>query len=47
MSKIFKLFIFIFTALSLSALCACGRYSEPSPVSGSGFPHSYPSSSGD
>ncbi|MBR1825869.1 MAG: hypothetical protein IJ770_04710 [Alphaproteobacteria bacterium] len=25
-----------------ASLCACGRYSAPYPVEGSGFPHQYP-----
>lgn len=26
----------------LTAVSACGRYSEPSPVAGSEYPHNYP-----
>lgn len=38
--KMFALFMLLtFVALTLSA---CGRYSKPYPVEGSGFPHQYP-----
>ena len=33
-------------ALLLMLLTACGRYSEPSPIEGSGYPHNYPHSQG-
>ncbi|MBQ8672384.1 MAG: hypothetical protein IJ525_07690 [Alphaproteobacteria bacterium] len=33
--------MFVFCALT-SVLSACGRYSEPSPIEGSNFPHTYP-----
>jgi len=33
-------------ALLLSILTACGRYSEPSPIEGSGYPHNYPHKQG-
>ncbi|MBQ4399760.1 MAG: hypothetical protein II830_00535 [Alphaproteobacteria bacterium] len=43
MSNIRKiiLLVTIISAFAVS-LSACGRYSSPSPVEGSGFPHQYP-----
>jgi hypothetical protein len=37
-----KIFFFFVLALAVVGLSSCGRYSEPSPVEGSGFPHNYP-----
>ena len=35
--------LFIICLLSgLTAIAACGRYSAPSPIEGSGYPHNYP-----
>ena len=42
--KIF--FILCLTGFLLATLSACGRYSAPSPVEGSGFPHQYPHTKG-
>ncbi|MBP5352699.1 MAG: hypothetical protein J6Y91_02910 [Alphaproteobacteria bacterium] len=43
MKKLQKIFLLI-TVLGLCAvnLSSCGRYSEPSPIESSGFPHQYP-----
>ncbi|MBR1601444.1 MAG: hypothetical protein IJ677_07690 [Alphaproteobacteria bacterium] len=43
MTNIYKIILLfaVIGSLSLSA-SACGRYSAPSPVEGSGFPHTYP-----
>ena len=35
------------TGFLLATLSACGRYSEPSPIEGSNFPHKYPHSKGE
>ena len=37
--KVLLLSLLLFIAASLTA---CGRYSAPYPVEGSGFPHNYP-----
>lgn len=36
--------ILLFTVIGMFSilLSSCGRYSAPSPVEGSGFPHEYP-----
>lgn len=43
----FQKIIFCFVCALLLALGACGRYSEPSPIEGSGFPHNYPVNEGE
>lgn len=35
------LFILVIGSIGLS-VAACGRYSAPSPIEGSGYPHKYP-----
>lgn len=43
MQNPYKIFVLLLlTAFMLTSLTACGRYSSPYPVEGSGFPHSYP-----
>ena len=43
MKNIYKTLLLFMLLLSLTmALAACGRYSAPYPVEGSGFPHNYP-----
>lgn len=43
MQNLWKIFVlFLFAAFITTSLTACGRYSRPHPVEGSGFPHSYP-----
>ena len=37
-----KIFLVIGFILLCGSLVACGRYSEPSPIEGSGYPHRYP-----
>lgn len=38
-AKIFLFLTLIFVSLSV---CSCGKASRPSPLEGSGYPHSYP-----
>ncbi|MBQ7632616.1 MAG: hypothetical protein IJS88_00695 [Alphaproteobacteria bacterium] len=43
MQNPYKFIMLILLAAFIAAnLTACGRYSQPYPVKGSGFPHSYP-----
>lgn len=43
MKNLQKLFLLILCiGLNCAFLTSCGRYSEPSPVENSGFPHRYP-----
>jgi len=43
MENLYKIFLLIsLVAFILTSITACGRFSEPYPVEGSGFPHSYP-----
>ena len=42
MKKISKIIVFLFAITITLNLCACGRYSEPMPIKGSGYPHTYP-----
>jgi hypothetical protein len=43
MSNIRKIILLVAVIGTLAlSLSACGRYSAPSPVEGSGFPHQYP-----
>lgn len=37
-----KIFLVLFAVSLCVVLSACGRYSEPSPIEGSNFPHAYP-----
>lgn len=45
--QVFQKIIFGFICVALLTLSACGRYSEPSPIEGSGFPHNYPAYEGE
>lgn len=41
--KNWQKFILLFCIIGIcTGLNACGRYSEPSPIEGSNFPHQYP-----
>lgn len=43
MQNIYRIFMLaLLAAFLVTNLTACGRYSKPYPVEGSGFPHSYP-----
>lgn len=42
MTNIRKIILFAAACVMLLAVSACGRYSAPSPVEGSGYPHTYP-----
>lgn len=42
MKKFQKIVLCICLFILLVLLNACGRYSAPSPIEGSGFPHNYP-----
>lgn len=43
MQNPYKIFLLLLmAAFVMTNLTACGRYSKPQPVAGSGFPHSYP-----
>ena len=37
-----KIFLVLLLTGIVVNLSACGRYSEPSPIEGSNFPHNYP-----
>jgi hypothetical protein len=42
MKKIQKIILVACLLISALGVTACGRYSEPYPQPGSGFPHNYP-----
>lgn len=42
MTNIRKIILFAAAFVVLFSISACGRYSAPSPVEGSGYPHTYP-----
>ena len=37
-----KICLFVALAFVAIAVCACGKTSSPSPMDGSGYPHTYP-----
>ena len=37
-----KILVILFLAVVIFSLTACGKVSNPSPLEGSGYPHSYP-----
>lgn len=41
MKNTFKILVLLLTVAVM--LTACGRYSRPSPIENSGYPHHYPS----
>ncbi|MDY4689944.1 MAG: hypothetical protein ACI4OE_04635 [Alphaproteobacteria bacterium] len=42
MKSLQKILLIICLLGCLGALSSCGRYSAPSPIEGSGYPHNYP-----
>lgn len=42
MKSLQKILLIICMFAGFCALSACGRYSAPSPIEGSGYPHNYP-----
>ena len=42
MKKIYKLLTLLLMMTSLLFITACGKMSLPTPIEGSGYPHSYP-----
>lgn len=42
MTSYYKIFLIICLLGQLALLSSCGRYSEPRPIEGSGYPHTYP-----
>ena len=42
MNYLQKIILCISILALCGTLCTCGRYSEPSPVPNSGYPHQYP-----
>jgi len=37
-----KIFLFLMLVFVTISVCSCGKASRPSPLEGSGYPHSYP-----
>lgn len=42
MKSLQKILLIICILAGFCALSGCGRYSLPSPIEGSGYPHNYP-----
>lgn len=42
MKYVFKFFAILVVISALGCLTACGKVSDPAPLEGSGYPHSYP-----
>ena len=42
MKHIKKIFIYSLFASCVLSIAACGKMSDPKPISGSGYPHTYP-----
>ncbi len=42
MKNFSKIFCVALLAALICAVCACGKVSNPVPMEGSGYPHSYP-----
>jgi len=42
MKYVFKIFVGGMIIAGILSISACGKISDPKPIEGSGYPHSYP-----